>query len=70
MMVDAFTIENYLRFPSGEARVDIVPENAKLNVNQIPQEDLQRLLQHLREERVRPLRAGSELECFGVIEHR
>lgn len=33
-----------LTFPSGEAVVEIVPESAKLNINQAPPEDLHRLL--------------------------
>ena len=36
-----------LTFPSGEARVEIIPEASKLDVNHAPPEDLLRLLAHL-----------------------
>src|SRR5258705_3718426 len=36
-----------MMFPSGEARVEVIPEAAQLNVNLAPPEDLLRLLAHL-----------------------
>jgi general secretion pathway protein K len=54
-----------LMFQSGEARVEVIPEAAKLDINHSPPEDLLRLLAHLG---VPPERAQAVV--FGIVDWR
>jgi general secretion pathway protein K len=52
-------------FPSGDVRVEIIPETAKLNINEAPPEDLYKLLIAMG---IEPARAGSI--AAGIVDWR